>query len=162
MTDPDFRPYDPDGDADALWALKSAFERELGTDPEKAARYEAKLDTDYRDEYLAWVERCVDEEDCVQVAEAADDELIGYVFLLPTSLAYIWDAAVLNEVYVAPAHRGTGLADTLMAWAVDYARTQSLPLDRLVLDVDRGNHRAKHFYERHGFTHWGEMVAREL
>jgi ribosomal protein S18 acetylase RimI-like enzyme len=31
-----------------------------------------------------------------------------------------------------------------------------------VLDVDRGNDRAKAFYDRYGFEHWGEMVARSL
>jgi len=77
-------------------------------------------------------------------------------------MAYVWDAAVLNEIYVAPEHRGTGVADDLMDAALDVAREQSLPLDRLVLDVDRENERAKAFYERHGFEHWGEMVAHDL
>jgi len=42
------------------------------------------------------------------------------------------------------------------------ARDQSLPLDRLVLDVDPDNERARAFYDRWGFEPWGEMVAREL
>jgi len=46
-----------------------------------------------------------------------------------------------------------------LAWV---ARQQDLPLDRLVLDVDRENGRARAFYERHGFDHWGEVVARQL
>jgi ribosomal protein S18 acetylase RimI-like enzyme len=28
--------------------------------------------------------------------------------------------------------------------------------------VDRENDRARAFYDRHGFEHWGEMVARKL
>ena len=74
----------------------------------------------------------------------------------------IWDAAVLNEIYVRPAARGTGLADDLLAAVVEHARGQALPLDRLVLDVDPGNGRARRFYERHGFEPWGEVVARDL
>lgn len=161
MTEATLRPYDPANDKDALWNLKTAFERGLGTDPEKTASYEAKLDDSYRESYLTWVKRCVNEEPCVRVAEV-EHTLVGYVFLLPASLAHIWDAAVVNEVFVVPRQRGTGLADELMTWAIDHARGQSLPMDRLVLDVDRENARARAFYDRHGFSHWGEIVARQL
>jgi ribosomal protein S18 acetylase RimI-like enzyme len=160
------RAYDPDRDASALWELKRRFERELGAGggPEKSATYDAKLDTDYRERYLAWVERCVADEDCVFVADAAGDEtgLDGYVFVLPELLAMVWDAAVVNEAYVDPGRRGSGLADALLEAGLEHAREQSLPLDRVVLDVDRENSRARAFYARHGFEHWGEMVAREL
>ena len=74
----------------------------------------------------------------------------------------IWDAAVLNEIFVAPEHRGGGVADDLMHAALALASDQDLPLDRLVLDVDPANERAKGFYDRHGFEPWGEMVARPL
>ncbi len=158
------RPYTA-GDSDALWALKRGFETGLGEgtgDEAKQAAYEAKLDDAYRRDWLDWVQRCVGEnERCVQVAEGADG-LAGYVFVLPESMAFVWDAAVLNEIYVTPAFRGTGVADDLMDAALDLAREQSLPLDRLVLDVDRQNERAKAFYERYGFEHWGELVARDL
>jgi GNAT superfamily N-acetyltransferase len=157
------RPYD--GDDDALWELKRGFETGLGEGTggeEKAAAYAAKLDDDYRERWLDWVARCVDEDDrCVQVAPG-DDGPAGYVFVLPESLAFVWDAAVLNEVFVRPDHRGTGVADDLMDAALDLARDQDLPLDRMVLDVDRKNERAQRFYERYGFEHWGEMVATEL
>ncbi|MFC7046497.1 GNAT family N-acetyltransferase [Halobacteriaceae archaeon GCM10025711] len=159
------RPYDATRDADGLWALKRAFELGLGAGTggdEKAATYREKLDGDYRGRYLAWVDRCVaDDERCVQVAEV-DGDLVGYVFVLPEDLAMIWDAAVLNEVFVDPAHRGTGVADDLFAAALALARDQDLPLDRIVLDVDEANERAQAFYRRHGFDHWGEMVARPL
>ncbi|ELZ42804.1 GCN5-related N-acetyltransferase [Halorubrum saccharovorum DSM 1137] len=171
----EIRPYDPETDADALYDLKAAFERGLGesTGGEgKAAAYEGKLTDGYRERWLAWVDRCVaDDERCVTVAvdeggedfdENGDDDLVGYVFVLPERLAMVWDAAVVNELYVAPEHRGTGVADDLMAAAVALAGDQDLPLDRLVLDVDPANERAKAFYDRHGFESWGEMVARPL
>ncbi len=158
------RPY-REQDADDLWALKRGFELELGAstgDDGKAKTYEGKLDETYRAEYLAWVERCVGENShAVQVAER-DGGLVGYLFVLPESLAYIWDAAVLNELYVDPEYRGTDVGDGLMDAALAFARDQSLPLDRMVLDVDRENDRAQAFYERWGFDHWGEMAAREL
>jgi len=182
----DRRPYDPATDADALYELKLAFERGLGESTggeTKAAAYEGKLTDDYRERWLAWVDRCIaDDPRCVTVAvdegdedEEGDDEgggedaaenaggdLAGYVFVLPERLAMVWDAAVINELYVVPEHRGTGVADELLDAAVALADDQALPLDRVVLDVDSANERAKAFYDRHGFEPWGELVARPL
>ncbi len=155
----DVRRYDGDRDRAGLWALKRAFELELGGDD---GAYAEKLTEAYRERYLDWVAACVDESpDCLVVAATAD-ELVGYAFLLPGSLALIWDAAVLNEIYVAPAHRGTGLADWLLGAVLEVAEAQALPLNRVVLDVSPGNDRAVAFYERHGFEPWGDLVAREL
>ena len=170
------RPYDPAIDAAGLYDCKVAFERGLGTNTGgdgKAATYEGKLTDEYREEWIAWVDRCVeDDERCVTVAvdgdttgdgdTSAEDDVVGYVFVLPERLAMIWDAAVINELYVAPEHRGTGVADDLMAAAVNLANDQDLPLDRIVLDVDSANERAQAFYARHGFESWGEMVARPV
>jgi ribosomal protein S18 acetylase RimI-like enzyme len=170
----DYRTYDPDDPADraALWDLKCGFERGLGSgtgDDAKEATYEAKLTDEYRDRWLDWVAWCVTAEpDCVTVAVPEGDATeaesvpVGYVFCLPERLAFVWDSAVLNELYLAPAHRGTGVADDLLELAVEVAREQDLPLDRLVLDVDRENERARAVYERHGFEHWGEMLAKKL
>ena len=169
-------PYDPDRHRDGLWSCKHAFETALGEgtgDETKADRYEAKLDEAYRHRYLEWVERCCAESSrSVQVAiedEAGrtddggdESSVVAYVFVLPESLAMIWDAAVLNEIYVEPSHRGTGVADDLMDAALSVAREQSLPLDRIVLDVDPDNERAVGYYERHGFRPWGEMLARKV
>ncbi|WP_423995108.1 N-acetyltransferase family protein [Halorubrum trapanicum] len=167
---PELRPYDRERDADGLYELKRAFERSLGENTggdEKAAAYEGKLTDAYRERWLDWVDRCVDDDErCVTVAvEETDDsgsEVVGYVFVLPERTAMIWDAAVLNEIYVAPDYRGTGVADDLIDAALALAADQDLPLDRLVLDVDPANERAKGFYDRHGFERWGEMVARPL
>ena len=166
----EIRPYDPDRDANGLYDLKLAFERGLGANTggdEKAAAYEGKLTDAYRERWLGWVDRCVaDDERCVTVAveetEDSGSEVVGYVFVLPERLSMIWDAAVLNEIYVAPDYRGTGVADDLIDAALALAADQDLPLDRLVLDVDPANERAKGFYDRHGFEPWGEMVARPL
>ena len=181
--------YLPERDRTGLWACKRRFETELGTgtgDETKAERYEGKLTERYRRRYFDWVDRCCAETSrSVQVAiengtdreeesprvrasgrdghdEGAESTVVGYVFVLPESLSMIWDAAVLNEIYVAPSHRGIGLADDLMEAALSVAREQSLPLDRIVLDVDPDNERAVGYYERHGFEPWGQMIAREL
>ena len=161
------RPY-RERDRGPLWELKQGFERALGSGTggeEKAARYEEKLDADYRDGYLEWVERCVAEDErAIQVAEreGADTPLAGYVFVLPESLTYIWDAAVVNELFIREPHRGTGVADDLLEAALTVARDQDLPLDRVVLDVDPDNERARTFYEQWDFAPWGELLARSL
>ena len=173
------RPYDPAVDRAALWTVKTDFEMALGAagGDAKVAAYANKLTESYRKRWLAWVDRCVtDRSACVTVAERqegnsgvpgtvcdrCEGDLVGYVFVLPERLAFVWDAAVVNELYVAPAHRGTGVADDLLSAAVDVARRQDLPLDRLLLDVDPDDARAAAFYERHGFEPWGEVVARDL
>ncbi len=176
------RPYDPERPADpaALWRLKRAFERDLGgvdsSADDKAAAYGAKLTDDYRERYLAWVRRCVADGPAVWLAvedadgtergasdgDATASEVVGYAFLLPERLAMVWDGAVLNELYVVPAWRGTGVADALLGAVVEQAREQDLPMDRLLLDVAPSNERAQAFYDRHGFRPWGEMVARDL
>ena len=82
--------------------------------------------------------------------------------MLPEAFAHVRDAAVLNELYLGPDHRGSGLADDLLAAAVAHAEEQDLPMDRIVLDVDPDNDRAVAFYRKHGFEPWAEMVARGL
>ncbi|CQR53673.1 MULTISPECIES: GNAT family N-acetyltransferase [Haloferax] len=180
------RPYEP-GDAAAFWELKRGFELGLGAGTggdDKLSTYEAKLTDDYRERYLSWVERCAtDDPGCVVVAEAVsgdgdsdggidsddgvdngddDANLVGYAFALPEEMTFIWDAAVLNELFLDADYRGTGVADELMGAVLDHVRSQDLPLDRIVLDVDEANGRARAFYERYGFDHWGELVARDL
>ena len=163
----DIRSYDRERDAAGLYESKVAFERGLGENTGgdgKAAAYDGKLTEAYRERWLDWVDRCVaDDPRCVTVAvESRTEETVGYAFVLPERMAMIWDAAVLNELYVAPEHRGTGVADDLIDAALAVAADQDLPLDRLVLDVDAANERARAFYDRHGFEPWGEMVARPL
>lgn len=154
-----------DADAPDLWDLKRGFERGLGAgtgDDAKAETYAEKLTPEYRERYLDWVGRCTSEDpQTVQVVEQAG-KLVGYVFVLPESLTHIWDGAVINELYVEPSARGEGIGTELMEAALAVAREQDLPLDRVLLDVDRQNERARGLYEAFGFEHWGEMLARDL
>ena len=153
-----------DDDWEALWRFKQAFERELGAggSAKKEATYAEKLTSEYRQRYTDWVERCLSVDPaCIQLA-VVDDTPAGYVFVLPETYAMIWDAGVINELYLAPEHRSSGLADSLLAAGVSVIETQSLPLSRVILDVSPENERAQAVYERHGFTPWGELLVREL
>lgn len=67
--------------------------------------------------------------------------------------------ALLVSMWVAPEHRGSGLADRLVAavaaWAVAEGR------QRLRLHVEQHNHRARRCYQRLGFRLTGRRLFRE-
>ncbi|KQR83916.1 GNAT family N-acetyltransferase [Sphingomonas sp. Leaf343] len=56
----------------------------------------------------------------------------------------------LRRIYTLSIARGTGLGAALMAHAITDAR--GLGGSRMLLGVFAGNHRARAFYERHGFS----------
>jgi ribosomal protein S18 acetylase RimI-like enzyme len=58
------------------------------------------------------------------------------------------------SVYVAPSHRGSGLANELLDGVVAWAGGEA-GLDRLHLHVHEDNGRARAFYRRYGFTETG-------
>lgn len=62
--------------------------------------------------------------------------------------------AMLISVYVAPEHRGLGLADQLLDEACAVAAAE-LGAGVIELGVHEDNARAKAFYERHGFEYTG-------
>jgi len=62
--------------------------------------------------------------------------------------------AMLISVYVAPEHRGLGLADELLREAC-HAAAEELSAASLELGVHEDNSRAQAFYSRHGFETTG-------
>ncbi|MEZ2391914.1 GNAT family N-acetyltransferase [bacterium RCC_150] len=63
--------------------------------------------------------------------------------------------AMLVSVYVAPEHRGSGLAERLLQEACSVA-LEELGAEMIELGVHEDNARARAFYERHGFEATGE------
>lgn len=66
----------------------------------------------------------------------------------------------LKRCYVAPAHRGTGVADAVMAALVDHASSEGV--STLLLETGDRQHAAIAFYRRHGFEvtpRFGPYVA---
>jgi ribosomal protein S18 acetylase RimI-like enzyme len=68
------------------------------------------------------------------------------------------DRLVVGELYVAEAHRGSGLADRLMERAERDARERDC--GELRLDVDVDNERAMAFYEKQGFEPYRKQLTR--
>ncbi len=70
------------------------------------------------------------------------------------------DRLVVGELYVAPARRGTGLADRLLERAIADAREQDC--GQLRLDVDVDNERALDFYKSAGFEPYRKRLVRSV
>ena len=88
----------------------------------------------------------------------ADDEPAGFTQLYPSfssvSLARIY---ILNDLYVVPGRRRTGVGSALLDAAVDYART--LGAVRVSLNTDVRNTTAQATYEARGWKRDREYYA---
>lgn len=80
---------------------------------------------------------------------------VAFAKLAPVALpvAPTGPALELRQFYLAAGQQGTGLAQRLMAWVIDAARTRDAR--ELFLSVFTDNHRARRFYERIGFERVG-------
>ena len=84
-----------------------------------------------------------------------DGELVGHVGFLPAdvlSFARVDDPrlAHFRQLFVSRPHWGTGVAQRLHAAAIDEARTRGFNAMRLFTPA--GQHRARRFYEREGWS----------
>lgn len=78
--------------------------------------------------------------------------ITGMVNLLYTvSTALGAKVALLEDMVVSPASRGSGVGSHLLQHAIQFARVQGCK--RITLLTDRSNESAQRFYQRHGFTH---------
>ena len=104
---------------------------------------------------LKWQSSLADPEVAIRVAEM-DGELAGFVELAPRKLPYESGAPALElrRLYLRRTAHGSGIADQLMNWALDEAAARGAK--ELVLSVYVDNHRARRFYERHGFKAVGK------
>ncbi|WP_049979486.1 GNAT family N-acetyltransferase [Halolamina rubra] len=87
----------------------------------------------------------------VLVARSADGDLAGFVEFSPETGSYRQDVdrGVIENIYVRPAHRGTGLGADLLAAAEQ--RLLDAGADRISLEVLADNEAARRFYERQGY-----------
>lgn len=80
-----------------------------------------------------------------------DGEVVGFVKIGPSDLPIETSrrAIELRQIYVMKDHHGSGVAQALTEWAIDKVREAGF--EELYLTVYTDNHRARRFYDRHGF-----------
>lgn len=109
-----------------------------------------------------WIERCEDgatgDVQATYLGFDGDDVVaMGVGFRRPQQQNRgTSDMLVIVSVFVAPTHRGSGVADRLMAAIEDWGRSWGARL--VALGVTETNDRAKAFYERIGYQPTGERT----
>lgn len=134
-------------DVDAIDALyREVFAETFAHlyDPADLAAFFARFTRD------AWLAEMADPDLAFRIAEA-DGAIAAFAktgrVSLPVTPA--GPAAELRQLYVAAPWRGAGIADALIEWTI--ARARAGGAGELFLSVFIENHRARRFYERHGF-----------
>ncbi len=100
----------------------------------------------------------------LRLAQDVAGAIAGFVSTGPTDLPLpagepaMAETHELHQLYLTEAAQGTGLADRLMAWAIDDARARGRVA--LYLSVYVANRRAQRFYARHGFVEIGRNPFR--
>ena len=105
----------------------------------------------------AWAGELGDPGYAVRIGEDAA-EAVAFAKLGPPSLPFEprGSAIELRQFYLLSPWHGSGVAGEMMAWAVATARERAA--DDLYLSVFVDNHRARRFYERHGFERIGKYA----
>jgi GNAT superfamily N-acetyltransferase len=88
-----------------------------------------------------------------------DGRLVGYAKVSPLTApapSPMPDALELRQIYVLRPWHGKGVADSLMEWSLDHARSHGAT--EIYLTVFDHNERAKRFYSRHGFSEVGHCT----
>ncbi|MCT9868371.1 GNAT family N-acetyltransferase [Paenarthrobacter aurescens] len=141
------------------WQLLKAVRLEMLTDTPMA--YIESLDAARRQTDTQWQERATAMSADASVTLVADSGVDGSGFcgLMRVVLKHPQDPgkplqAMLISVYVAPRHRGLGLADELLNRACK-AACEDLGAQHLELGVHQDNSRALAFYRRHKFETTG-------
>ena len=85
-----------------------------------------------------------------------DGQAIGYLAATyGFSLEFYGRGIVIDELFVAEAHRSQGIGRQAIEFVEDFARSQSL--HSLTLDVDIANTRGQQFYQARGFYYYPHM-----
>lgn len=110
-----------------------------------------------------WERQLRDRAFAIRIAEA-DGLPSGYIKIGPVKLPVEGktESMLIDQVYVVSDHHGTGIAGELMDWAIREARRRGAQALYLTVFID--NHRARRFYDRHGFEDVGRyafMVGRQ-
>lgn len=140
----------------------------LADDLDPAAEVDYRLERLEAGENETWIAVDDADDDRETDADPADviagqGTLAGFVSLARDEAPPVFDRPdrlVVGDVYVSEPHRGTGLADDLLARAERTAREADCP--QLALDVDADNERALAFYRRLGFEVRRHRMTRDV
>jgi len=101
-----------------------------------------------------WTAQLADPAYAIRIGEA-EGVAGAFVKLGPPSLPIerTRPSIELRQLYVLPAHKGSGAAQAAMDWVIATARARGA--QDLFLSVYIDNHRARRFYERYGFERIG-------
>lgn len=102
----------------------------------------------------SFAEEIASQDFALRVAETGG-EPVGFAKLGPPSVPIETPPATveLRQIYVLKPWQGKGIAQSLYGWAEEEARRRGGRHLQLTVYID--NHRAKRFYERHGFVDVG-------
>jgi GNAT superfamily N-acetyltransferase len=99
--------------------------------------------------------RAADEGDASSQRAGAAIEIIAGFAWLSLAPRILGGAAYLRLLLVAEAYQGTGLGSRLLEWVERTARERGARHLYLLATTD--NHRARQFYDRHGYRHVGDL-----
>jgi len=99
--------------------------------------------------------------DEVMIATATQDGmLVGFALVEISRLNPERPFATIHDVLFSPTVRGHGHGSALFDWLAEQCRTRGVT--RFFLESGIDNHRAHHFFERHGFRQTSIVMMRDL
>lgn len=129
----------------------------------QSADLEAFLDNHRQDK---WARELADPANAIRIGEADGAAVVYAKLTTPPVMPYEREvgrsAYELKQFYVLGPWQGSGIADELMRWLLETARTRGA--DDVYLSVFTKNNRARRFYERYGFGvvgQWSFMVGEQ-
>jgi GNAT superfamily N-acetyltransferase len=134
---------------------RSTLLRELGHEAEESAAIDvARVTADWR---------AAGDRARVFGARGADGRLAGVLTLFESFAIYAAGAyGIISELYVAPAHRSSGVGRALVEAAVAHGRARGWLRIDVTAPEDPRFERTRRFYEREGFVFTGPKLKRLL
>lgn len=126
-------------------------EQHLSPELDREELVEKRLESYEKPDRRCWV-ALDDADDPTRALDAVDATFAGHIdtkLLSPDPFLDPPEQLLIGYLYAAPAYRGTGLTDRLVARAMQFAREEGCV--ELVLGVEAGNDRAMGYYEKIGF-----------
>ena len=144
-----------DADMPSVLKLVDALLRELGEEGEEAGALPV--------EHLTRLWRADAETHVAFLAETDDGEPVGVLTLAEAFAIYAGGRyGIINEMYVAPGYRSTGVGALLIDAAAGHGRARGWRRIDVTAPESERWERTRHFYERRGFVFTGPKLKLRL